>query len=274
MSTLSVVVTRFTKQISELRNIIGTYGSTIADKMDKLFTPILPQEEIPNIAVLLKGMLKLMEHREARVEQLDQRVAKEEAEGTAVQKTRDTQLQTCREGTILLKKSLEGIYGAPVLKMVGLQGETPEDPVELYRLLHSATSLINEPNPILPPPIDPDGPTWTKEALIKRLSKLGTSMQEAVENVSREGREMQQAQIARRAAIQELRTMINSSMTLLESLARFTEETELADRIRPAGGRPTKTTADSKTPANSTHTSPTTSNDSTEDPYRADDNEE
>jgi hypothetical protein len=240
MGKLSTVITKLFKKLTDLRSVHKTFAAKVARKVETLLKPAMPaQKEAPSVESFLDSMGFFVEYQAERVRVADEKVFQEKTEDREAFLHQEETLENTRQGTIALKKSVEGLHGSEALEQIGLDGETPSDPVGLYRLLQAAANKLKKEG-TLPPALVPDGPAWSADDLLQRLEKLWLSLEGAVEAQKQERRETQEAQIERRAAMRQLRLGLNVYSALLENLARLTGDDEIADRVRPLGGRPRK----------------------------------
>lgn len=193
------------------------------------------------------------------------RFFKEQSDDQEAILKRGQTLETTRTKVMALKNSLEGSYGSTVLVDLGLAGETPDDPTTLYRLLKAAAHVL-EQGKKLPEPRDPLFPSWSVDALKTCLQNLWQPLETAVEVARLEARETQDAQIDRRSAMQNLNQAIIAFNGIVESIARLVGEIEIANRVRPAGGRPRKSQDDADTSTDASTAPNTTPTDTNADP--------
>ena len=245
MSALSLQITHLLKKVTDIRQVYRTYGKSLIATFQEIFAKESPQTQPPDIGGLVHASMALVDLRAKKLQEADEKVAKETSEDIAARDVETQRFEECRQGTIQLKKGLDGVYGPSVLVMLGLNGETPNDSVRLHRVLQSASSALKKEKK-LPAPINPYVPSWTEENLERNFEALWKPLEKAVEEVRRESRETQQAQIERRAAMAELSLVLNILSDSLENLARFAGQTEVAERIRPSGGRPSSKNIEKK----------------------------
>jgi len=274
---LSSQVTDLVRRVDNALDVYHTYGKDIVKRIDQDFSGTLPKEEIQAIGKLLQagafsaepvlrmlaGWLKVQLE---RLEASDMLVLRENRED----KMADTEMfevgNATRQGTLRLKRMLGGIYGDQFLMQLGLNGETPEDRRVLLRQLKTAQELLNG-LPSFPDPIDEDGPFWTKAHLEKRLEKLYKPLEGIGTKVGREKKETQEARLQRVTELTRTRVLLNTLNSALEGFARLAERKDVAQRVRPSGGRPSKGSAEGQ-PENPSAAA-TTTPDSSETPTSA-----
>lgn len=283
MADLSTQTTQMSKKVIEIKSVLSTYGTKLSEKFEAWMlqtlaeattqpdgtitkestdASIFTQQEVMH---LLSTFAQAIEILYERLEASDEKVFKEQSDDQEAILKREQTLNTTRTNFIALKNSLEGSYGATVLADLGLTGDTPDNPTELYRLLKAAAHVLEQKNIALVPR-NPFFPSWSVDALKTCLQDLWQPLESSIEVARLEARETQDAQIERRSASVALNQAIVSFNGIFESIARLVGETEVANRLRPGGGRPRKSQDDADT-STDTNTDPnTTPTDTNTDP--------
>jgi len=256
-SQLSTQVTDLSKKLKNTQDLMDTYGEGIVEKLEQIFSERLPRQFLLKMAkelesgkyfgVILELVTIWTQTQAERLEEADLNVFRENREDKQAEMELYDSVNTSRQGTIRLKRVLSGIYGEEILQVVGLSGETPEDRVLLLRLLKASHKVVHGLKE-LPPPIDEDMPAWGLDKLKARLVKLCGPLEKANANIGKEKKETQEARLERVTELNKTRILLNIFNTLLEGYARLAERKDIADRIRPSGGRPPKRSTESNKP--------------------------
>lgn len=178
---------------------------------------------------LLRSRLSLLQERE-------EKVYRELGEDKQVLDDRDRTVDFTRDGTFRYRNASQLFYGEGFVRLMGLDVSPSRDPFVLEQNLKSALGVLRElPKP--PEPLNPNLPFWSIEEMEQQLLELIVPLEEILQEVRREKKETQEAQIERREALQKTRRSLVSFNADLETVARLLEQHEIADRIRLPGGR-------------------------------------
>lgn len=240
MSNLSKQATDLIKRADRASDVFNASGEEVVDLAQKLLDDTDPDGQAGSVVGFLSSTLSLVLARKEVVLQTDKLVVQEGSEDATALNNRESIYKATRTHLIRLRNSLDGTYGKSLLVALGLNGPLPDNPEELHRIMQHARALLTDPvTPFsMPEPLDEFSPSWTADNLAKRLLSLYGPLAESVAEVTKELRETQDARRKRRIAMDELQRAIVTFNAIFEQLARLVGRDDVAERIRPKGGRP------------------------------------
>ena len=235
---ISKEVTALKKEAEFIDSAAETHGRRIVDGVDELLGPRLAEgEDLPNLLLLIELLRRHLADSLERLITADQQHARELSEDVGAREARDSSFVSCRQGTISFKGSLSGLHGAKDLTALGLDGETPDSPRALVRVLAAANKRMDE-GLVLPPPLSPDTPAWSAAQVAARLAALRGPLDAALSKLSTEEQETKGTLTIKWQALEAHKPARRAASSLLAILARIAGEKDLADRLNPEGGRP------------------------------------
>jgi len=247
----------YSKQVKELgkmadnaEHVYEVYGAKIITKVQKLWQSRLTgRNKAALVQPFVKESIQQVSFCKLKMQKADIELVKEQGESkqSSQQLDEDTkQAKTNLHGIIHI---LQGMYGADFIALLGLSGRLPQQSYELLIRIQGAIKILNSDTRssdgqfipfTLPKPIRPHLPSWNKEGIVRELQALEKALHGSTYMQKKEVKQSQDARIKRRQAISECKEAVLFFNFLFERLARMVQEIEIADRIRPRGGRPKK----------------------------------
>lgn len=251
MRKLSKKTNDLVKRANHAYNVYTTNGQEIAARAQEIYDEASPNGTTTDVAGFLQGSVDVMRKCQAEAEETDLLVLRELGEDEAALNKRDELEETSRTETTHLCDSLRGTYGESFLVELGLDVSLPSDALQLHRLLKKSHDILTDtedPLP-MPPPLNRFVPTWDRDALARSLQSIYEPLSQAVSDATRELKETQDARRKRRLALDALQRAVIALNAHFEHLARLVGRHDIADRIRPRGGRPTKSSQETEEPS-------------------------
>lgn len=263
----SKVVASLDARVQTALSVFDTYGQEVGAAVTDMLSETFAKEakeagidvqQVPFFALTLKGLSDLLKHQQDALNQADLLVLKEENEDKEKLDSREASTQTSTERTRRLRMRLAADFGEAFPARLGLKGELSNH-TTLKSQLTGALHVVEEQGS-LPTPLDPNIPTYNLKTLQAALKSLIDTLGNEQEQIERERRQTQSAQIKRREEINKTRHALNAFNYTFEYFARLADKDEIADRLRPSGGRPTQNTPAEENTTNEPTTAPTETN--------------
>ena len=112
----------------------------------------MDSDGIPDFGKHYNAIGKMANFLGEQLKQADNLVLTEESEDHSALNARDQKVEEVRNILVNTKNVLKGIYSDTILASLGLQGETPSDPVKLQRVLEGAMAILSDVDENEPPP--------------------------------------------------------------------------------------------------------------------------
>ena len=250
------------KRVRAASSVGETYNITIGEKLiamlDEDSLKKLPKFEKKNadapeknvFTVCFETLLMLLDTAYGQLDASDVGVLREEGEDKEAMDHREGVVEKAHERVTRLRNRLESDYGEAFTARLGIAGTLPKH-TTLKGKLEGALHILETLNS-LPKPLDPDTPVYTLAALMKKFKEFFHLIGDAQFDVDKDKKETESLRILRREHIKQTKLALNAFNYSFEHLARLTGEHEIADKIRPQGGRPSQnpeTTTDNTTPS-------------------------
>lgn len=222
-----------------------TYAGRIGDALTRILTPHLREGEVmPDFALGVELLGRAQRGSADTMTSADATHEFELLDDDAPRRARDETRDVLAAEVISLRDLLRALYGPAVVRALGLEGDTPDDPVQLMRVGRQVAEALGKFR--LPPP-RMAGATLDVVQIAGRLATLSHDLETHLEDVAREAREAQVTQTAKNRSITDYDTFFAGSAMVLSGFLRLAGERELADRVRPSRRRPGQTAGDAET---------------------------
>lgn len=250
MAKTSITVSEQTTNADFVASALAVHHEpVIAGLLDN--NAALPPEDHIDEAVLQQfftWLRKLLQHKGNALVTAEAAYVAEQADDVPVRIERDARQEALSSQAILVRDRVETHLGRESLAAYGLANRTPRTAQDL--LVHGKTaSTLLRAQPRLVP--DGMGGQVSTVALADSLDALCTSLEESIQRLVTEQRELEAARSARNTAQTDLVTTYQLIAGLLLYVFRLAGKPELAERIRPIvrPGRRARTPGDTPPPA-------------------------
>ena len=184
---------------------------------------------------LLENLHGTLKRATEALERVDREYMDEQADDQEYRSRRDESSAQLRQRLMSTTDLFKGTYSAKTALAYGLGGPTPDDNDLLLRKVATAESLLRE-RPLTEEPFT-SGVTINASALADGLKQDAERLRQALEDIKREGRELEQALVARDRAAEAWNTAYQGVADTLTGLYDLAGEEDLAERIRPTNRR-------------------------------------
>jgi hypothetical protein len=234
MADVSKVVADRIAITRTLTSAIEVHGTEIVAALE---AALFPNGAPPNcdVRVFLSALRAHAQRSADEVSTKDQAHAIELADDAAHRHEREAARTILREGIIGIRSTLEGVYGASILRAYGLTGETPTDADELVHAA-SATEELLRNRSLTEKPLR-IGISVDSKAIADDLKARIDSLRAALGDVRREEREAQLTREARNAALVRWNGSYQGLADVVTGLFELAGKPALAERVRPTARR-------------------------------------
>lgn len=234
MAEVSKVVSDRVAISRTLTSAIEVHGAEVATALEKALFPNGAPANC-DVRVFLAALKAHAQRAADDVSGKDQAHAVELADDAAPRQARETARTALREGIIGIRSTLEGVYGASILSVYGLAGETPTDSDELLHMAATTEELLRS-RPLTEKPLR-IGITVDAKAIADDLQGRIAELRTALGDVRREEREAQVTREARNAALIAWNSSYQGAATVTTGLFELAGNSALAERVRPTARR-------------------------------------
>ncbi|MDI3290754.1 hypothetical protein [Polyangium sp. 15x6] len=208
--------------------------------LSTLLSPHLAQasgETIPDVAVLMRLFSRALRATKEQMIKADEAHEAELGDDEPARKARDQAFEELYAELVTQREVLTGLYGAAVAAQV-MPSETPRDPVVLARFSRTVEKNLAE---IPLPASRVKGATLNAADVKATLTGMREALEARIETVSREVREAQTTQVAKRQSMDSYDGMFGGVAGLLSHLLLVAGERDLATQVKPSARRPGQT---------------------------------
>lgn len=223
-----------------------THADRIGEELASALGPHCAKgEKVPDGALLVRLLAKVLASRSERLVKADQEHEAELADDAEPRNARDTAASSVRETLVDLRAAVESSHGPGGLTKLGLSSAIPSDPRVLATLGANVQTSLEKV--ALGKPRRP-GLELQPKVFAKELASRLPVLEAALTAVEREVREAQVTLAAKNEALEQSDKTFLRSAALVEALARFVGLIDVADRIRPSSRKPGRTEPDAAPP--------------------------
>jgi hypothetical protein len=221
-----------------------TYGERIGQALTSLFTPYLrPDEQLPDFTLVVELIGRAQRGSADVMMSADETHELELSDDDAPRQARDQARDALAAEIISLRDLTRALYGPGIVRALGLEGDTPDDPVQLMRLGRQVVEALGK-IPLPPPRLA--GATIDVAQITSRLAGLARDLERHLDEVAREVREAQVTQTQKNRSISDYDAFFAGAAMVVAGFLRLAGERELADRVRPSRRRPGQTAGDAE----------------------------
>lgn len=165
----------------------------------------------------------------AKLEAAENAYAREQADDPPARKQRDDAATEVAQRWTDVKTQISRRFGAAAVREYGLEGDLPGTPDALSRQSSNAAKLLRDKPRTHASPLG----EFTTEGAAGYLEQAQATLATALETVTTEAKELQDALGLRDASTNDWRDIYQASATLLEGYLRLGRRLDLAERVRP-----------------------------------------
>jgi hypothetical protein len=234
MSDVSRAVSDRVAITRTLTSAIEVHGAEVATALEEALFP----DGAPatcDVRVFISALRAHAQRASDKVSAKDQAHAIELADDAEPRQAREVAKTALRESIIGIRGTLEGVYGASILKAYGLTGETPTENDELLHMASTVEDLLRQ-RPLTEKALRV-GITVDLKALADDVQGRISDLRAALGDVRREEREAQLTREARNAALIAWNTSYHGVAGVVTGLFELAGKSALAERVRPTARR-------------------------------------
>ncbi len=189
-------------------------------------------DEIPSWVSLQRMVMMVVSFYTSQYMALDDIHQQEAAQDWVPRDARDQAVEEAYKDMLAVRRYVAGVLDERAAdSLLGLDGRTASQPVELRRQMRSAIRRLRNPDSHVPPPrIEGLEPDW--EPAIRQLERGMASLDEALENIASESAAAVQARLRRDAALAAHRDAVTSARFILRGLYTLAGQRDLTEEIR------------------------------------------
>lgn len=222
----------------------ATHAKAIGDALTAALTPHLKSGEVlPDAALLVELFGRKVAADNAALAKADTAHEAELADDAAPREARDAATEEVRGLLVDLRAGVDSAYGLPGLAVLGLKGQTPDDPTAIASLGAAVLEALKDPKRKLPKPRRA-GNKLDRAAYVAELSAALPPLQKALARVAKEDREKEHTQMAKDQALAVNDRTFSRGAAVIAALASAAGLEDLAAKVRPSGRRPGRTAAE------------------------------
>jgi hypothetical protein len=212
-----------------------------------LAAELLPDEELPDLALLQRLLARALARRRERMVAADEAHLSELADDVDPRRRRDEAAAELRDRLSGVRQTVEGLFGpAQGGELFGIGGELAFDPVVVHRQAERALAFLRARTAAdLPAPGLP-GVTVDPAAWAAMLEEPVATLAAALGEVDRERREAETTLTEKTAALTAYDATFGRVARLMEALFAAADLPLLAERVRPSSRRPGRTAEDTE----------------------------
>lgn len=214
---------------------VREFVEPVADSMVEQFPRTVRLAARASIVFVCFQMLDWLRRRADEMVEADAENARELGDDRLVRDERDDAAAAVYKILVDLREVLVACFGKQVLRLFGIEGETPRDPVVLARTGDAALKQLRL--------FVPEGGRFTflPAEWVERLAPAVTRLQTALTAVAQDVRENQLALEKKTKAIDAYDFAFRSVANFLTGLFAAAGRDDLAKRVRPSSRRPGQT---------------------------------
>ena len=227
---------------SRSSGIVGTNGETCATEVGERTSvqlrPFLRDgEEVPDTALLLRLMARMLKSKTEKLEQADSAHEAEISDDAQPRAERDDAEGELRETTVEFRNAISAKYGDVGLRTLGIYDAPPSNTLPLLKYGRDFHASLIDAGRVLTSSAR-RGVQVDRAQMAAELLPAVTRLDLALQAVTREASELNVSQTAKDRAIEENDRAFAAVAKATEGLLMLADRKDLADRVRPSRRRP------------------------------------
>lgn len=236
----SKLVTDRQKSADAVSMAADVHAERVHAALSALLSPYLANAEtMPDVSILVRLCGRALRATKEQMVTADEAHEAELGDDEPARKARDEAFEELYAELVTQREVLTGLYGAAVATQI-MPGETPRDPVVLARFSRAVEKNLTE---IPLPASRVKGATLNAADVKATLSGLREALETRIEAVTREVREAQTTQSAKRQSMDTYDGMFGGVAGVLSHLLLVAGDRDLAAQVKPSARRPGQTAA-------------------------------
>lgn len=227
---------------SRSSGIVGTNGETyateIGERTSVQLTPFLHAGEVvPDTALLLRLMARMLASKTAKLEQADSAHEAEISDDAQPRAARDEAEGETRETTVEFRDAISAKYGDVGLRVMGVYEPPPKSPAPLVKYGRNLHAALLDASRTLTGSTR-RGVQLDRAEMAAELLPVIERLEAALQVVSQEAAELNLTQTTKDRAIEENDAVFACVANVTEGLVALAGRKDLADRVRPSRRKP------------------------------------
>jgi hypothetical protein len=236
MTKLSIQIQRRQRVIRTAVSIVKARTSPSKDAIAEFFAPVLAStENVPDCGFLLELISRKLAYEQSQVETSETKYNNELSDDIQPREDRDQTANFLYRELTQIRKEVDTAYGSRGTKMLGLVGDTPQEPALLLRVAQKIVSDLNDPAFDFGATISPRV-SFARAEAAKILEPLCTVLGAYINKVDAEVGEAKQALDARNKASTSWRKNVPMLCAVGRALLRLSGDEEGAARLTATVG--------------------------------------
>lgn len=225
-----------------------THASRVQTGFAAQFSPFLQKgEKLPDLALALTLIARAQRAATADLVEKSDALDKELGDDAEPRELRDASTASLISTSVAIRAAVETVFGAPGLKLLGLDARTPTDPKQIFAHARKLQKQLASPKLKLPKSLQPAIKVSPKQ-WVKDLDKPLLTLTKALKDVAREEREAQAATDAKAKSLVDNDGLFTRGAGFISAALELTGDHDLAQRVRPSARRPGTTLASDTPP--------------------------
>lgn len=230
----SKMVTDAVKFAEIVRASVETHRGDIAAALTELLSPMLKSgEHMPDAALLLTLIARLLESRSVELSTADDLNDSELADDPPLREKRDRAADQVRGVLVDLRDAVATAHGETAPGLLGLSDPPSFDPAVLLQEGERVREKLSDPKFKLPASKRRRGIKVDLDAFATDLEPGLGDLRDAIGALRREARESEQTMSAKRRALTAYQSVLSPGVGTIVELFRLGGRDDLADRVRP-----------------------------------------
>lgn len=227
---------------SRSSGIVGTNGETYATEVgERTNVQLLPfardGEVVPDVALLLRLMARMLKSKTEKLEQADSAHEAEISDDAQPRAERDEAEGELRETTVEFRDAISAKYGDVGLRTLGIYEPPPRGAPELAKYARSFHAALIDASRTLTGSAR-RGLQIDRAQMASELLPTIERLEAALRTVTQEAAELHLTQTAKDRAMEENDVAFMGVANAVEGLLSLAGRPDLADRVRPSRRKP------------------------------------
>lgn len=227
---------------SRSSGIVGTNGETYAtevgERTNAQLSPFARDGEVvPDTALLLRLMARMLASKTTALEQADRAHEAEISDDAQPRAERDEAESELRKTTVEFRDAINAKYGDVGLRVMGLYEPPPKSPAPLTKYARNLHAALLDASRTLTGSAR-RGVQLDRAEMAAELLPTIERLESALQAVSQEAAELNLTQTAKDRAIEENDRVFACVANVAEALLTLADRKDLADRVRPSKRKP------------------------------------
>ncbi len=224
---------------------VAASGRTHKKLMSGAMGGIFGEEVVQPVETIVDKTADHLESKSAAMVKADDANLEELRDDPAARDGRDENVDSAYDEVVTKRAQLTTIMGEKYVARLGFEGDTPDDPLELARVVGAVvTNLTKIP---APEPLIEDY-TFNPSKWADKISKTLGRLEESVAEVDKEEREAEATLSVKNLAIKEYDRAFSVTANLFSALLDAAGKKDLAKKVRPSTRRVGQTVEDAANP--------------------------